>query len=453
MSKVGIIGLGYVGLPLALQAAKVGHDVIGVDIDPDKVEAINQGINPFKEKFTSDLFNQGIRFPVTTNYQDLADVSVYVICVPTPVIEGETYPQPDYSCVLDSIASITPYLKKGDVVSLESTVNPGTCDELIIPSLQYLLNTNGNVLNVGDDIGIAHCPERVDPGNEQYTVANIPRNVGINDPKWGEQILQFYNSITTGEVSLRKGLWEAEYSKMDENCFRFIAIARVNEAAMFADTLEKDFLDVIEGASTKPFGYMKFWQSCGIGGHCIPVDPFFLLSYAEEKGYSFDGIKWAYSINSGMPNYAIKRLKQGFMELGVIDAEHDRIPSDTKVALLGLAYKPDIDDARESPSIELFKLLESEGTTFQVFDPFIDSHPEIPSNYFAHSLEESLRGADAVLVATAHKAFLGENGGADLIHQMYEQGIRIIMDGQNSFNMDVCEDLGIIYRGIGRGIY
>lgn len=447
MARVAVIGLGYVGYPSALQMAKNGHDVVGVDKDEKKVSLINQGISPIHEPFVNRLHREGVHVSAKTSLEGLDPFDFYLVCVPTPVNESL---EPDYSFVRNAVNATVPHLKKGSAIIVESTVNPGACEEKVLPKLKLLLEKRGLGL---DDIIFAHVPERVDPGNTKYDVANISRNVGARTQQGAQIVADFYRSYVNegdAQVDTRRSIWAAEFSKMNENCHRFINLAYVNELAMFADKMQQDIVDVIEGSSTKPFGFATYWPGCGIGGHCIPVDPYFLMDYAKAHDFELSSLENAHRINSQMPMYTIKRLDGALEQAGLkqsSDGKADYNP-ELQVTILGLAYKPNIDDDRMSTAYPMVHHLRAK-TDIKVYDPFIRSSKRLADHYLSADLNEALEGSQAVLLATAHDEFL-DPGVLDLFEK---KGIKVICDGRNALDIDRIKERGFIYRGVGRGIY
>src|SRR3989338_9802325 len=274
---IAVIGLGYVGLPLALLASRKGHTVVGVDIDVKKVELLNARATPFAdEEITEQLKNSSLE--ATMDFSRIKDVGVIIICVPTPVYENHL---PNLEPVQNACKSIASHLQKGQLVILESTVNPGVCESIILPILE-----KGSELQCGKDFYLAHCPERINPGDKKWNVENIPRVVGGFDEVSLQKAIAFYATIISAEIKPIASLKEAEAVKIVENAFRDINIAFVNELAMSFSRLGIDTVNVINGAATKPFAFLPHYPGCGVGGHCIPVDPYYLIEYAKDYGYN-----------------------------------------------------------------------------------------------------------------------------------------------------------------------
>jgi UDP-N-acetyl-D-glucosamine dehydrogenase len=420
---VCVVGLGYVGLPMALRSREVGYQVYGLDLDAKKNELINQGKSPIEEAYIEELI---AKFPIqaTDDPAVIRESDIVLICVPTPV--DEMY-YPDLTPVIKASEVVAKNLKKGALVVLESTVNPGVSEEVIKP----IFEAAGHV--VGQDVFIAHCPERVNPGDKKWNVSNLPRVVGSFDKQGLDVALEYYRNISTGEIRPMKSIREAEAVKIVENSFRDINIAFVNELARSFDKLGIDVKDVIEGASTKPFAFMAHYPSCGVGGHCIAVDPYYLIERAKKAGFDHKFLKIAREINNGMPEYTVEKLQDA---LNLV-----KLPMNgTKVGVLGLAYKANVDDTRESPAYEIIKDLKKHQAEVETFDPHVLGEST------SQTLEEILGKVQAVIVTTNHKEFL-ETLTPELLKR---HGIQVIVDGKNCLAKDGFEQAGIIYRGIGR---
>ncbi len=425
-NDIAVIGLGYVGLPLVLNAANNGYRVTGIDIDPNKVALLQTGKSPIKDPVVEDLLKRvsldSVKF--TSDFADLKSASIIIICVPTPVHQNRS---PDLGPVKKSVEEIGSHLQPNQLIVLESTVNPGVSDEVVIPMLEEISG-----LTVGKDFYLAHCPERINPGDKQWTVENIPRVVGASDPVGLERAYNFYTSIIKAEIRKMGSLKEAEAVKIVENSFRDINIAFVNELAMSFSQLGIDVVNVINGAATKPFAFMAHYPSCGVGGHCIPVDPYYLIEYAEKNGFYHQFLSLARRINNHMPHFTVDQLI-------LACNESKQVLNGETVAVLGLAYKPDIEDCRESPSFTIIKQLKTTGAKVRVFDP------HVPQKQTVTSLEEALDGAIAVIIATAHSEFKSLTPA-----QFIDQGVKIIIDGCNCLPKEDFVKAGLVYRGIGR---
>jgi UDP-N-acetyl-D-glucosamine dehydrogenase len=416
-----VVGLGYVGLPLALLADRQGYQVTGIDISKDRVDKINTKQSPFADaRLTQELNESGL--VATTDFSAVTQAGTVVICVPTPVHEDY---QPNLEPVVKSCENIGKFLQKGQLVVLESTVNPGVCDEIVVPILEKISG-----LKAGEDFYLAHCPERINPGDTAWTVANIPRVVGSLGPVGLARALEFYRSIISAEIKPMGSLKEAEAVKIVENSFRDVNIAFVNELAMSFNKLGIDAVRVIQGAATKPFAFLAHFPGVGVGGHCIPVDPYYLIEYARQNGFHHEFLSLARKINNQMPQFTVNLLVDKLKQKGIPLAG-------AKVAVLGLAYKADIEDDRESPAYKVIKYLQSYGIEPKVFDPYL---PKVSVG----SLEEALTGAQAVLVVTAHREF------KDLTPaDMSKYGVEIVIDGRNCLDKVAFAASGLVYQGIG----
>lgn len=423
VKSVAVIGLGYVGLPLALQARKKGFEVVGIDVSEKKLELIKKGVSPFADEEISNNLKQ-YPISVTNDASIVKNVSTIVICVPTPVYENF---MPNLEPVEGACKAIAPFLKKGHLVVLESTVNPGVSEDVVLPILEKISGLKG-----GKDFYLSHCPERINPGDKRWAVHNIPRVVGSLDPVGLAKSVAFYEAIIDAPIKPMGSIKEAESVKVVENSFRDINIAFVNELAMSFSKLGIDVVNVINGAATKPFAFMAHYPSCGVGGHCIPVDPYYLIEYAKQKGFEHQFLKLARNINNHMPEFTVEQLTAALKEnkLNLKKA---------KIAVLGLAYKREVGDDRESPSYEIIHILEKKGAHVATFDPFVLQKST------AKSLEEALKGATAVIVPTDHDVF------KKLTPALFKKnGITVVVDGKNCLDKQAFEKAGITYKGIGR---
>lgn len=422
---IAVIGLGYVGLPLALLASRKGYNVIGIDINKEKISKIRRRISPFKDEMVSEELKVS-SILASYDYGLVQKASMVFICVPTPVHENH---MPNLEPVKSATLGIAPYIKRDQVVVLESTVNPGVCESVMIPLLE---NVSG--LKAGKDFYVSHCPERINPGDKKWNVENINRVVGSLETIGLHKTAEFYESIITGSVRKMNSIKEAEAVKVVENSFRDINIAFVNELAQSFTHLGIDVVNVIRGASTKPFSFMAHYPGCGVGGHCIPVDPYYLIEYAKDNGFEHKFLSLARKINNSMPAFTVKILEEAF--------ENRNIEMrDSKVAVLGLAYKADIDDARESPSYDIIKILKKMGVKVAIFDPYV------PNESNVKTLEDAVKGAQGVILATAHRQF------KDLEPEfLKENKVEVIVDGRNCLDGWRFSEAGIVYKGIGRNI-
>lgn len=423
IKTVGVVGLGYVGIPLVNLAAHKNLEVIGVDIDKDKIAGLKSG--KFKDtELEIDPKYLKNQVKVSNDFSQLKQADVIVICVPTPVNKSFL---PNLSPIKGACKNIAKYLSKGQLIILESTVNPGVSRSVVIPILEKISG-----LNVGQDFYVAHCPERINPGDNKWNVGNIPRVVGGFDDQSLAKALEFYSLIIEAPLKPMGGLEEAEAVKIVENSFRDINIAFVNELARSFTHLGIDVVQVIDGASTKPFGFMPHYPGMGVGGHCIPVDPYYLIENAKANGFHHDFLALARRINNDMPTFLFEQLEQSLnANLMTING--------TEIAVLGLAYKPDIGDIRHSPSRPLLDKLKKAGAKLRTFDP----HVKDASN--ADSLRTALEGAKVLILATAHKEFRDLN-----FSKLKDQGLKVVIDGRNFFDKHQITNSGLTYVGIGR---
>lgn len=426
---VCVIGLGYVGLPLAMQAVKKGYKVYGLEKNAEKNELINAGKSPIedaKAKFAEDL---PLYHPeATTDEKVITKSDIVLICVPTPV-DKNFYPVLDP--VIVACESIARNLKRGALVVLESTVNPGVSEEVMAPIFEKA------GFKVGTDVFIAHCPERIDPGasdwSKGWTMINTPRVVGSFEEKGLSMAVEFYQSILEGEIHPMKSIREAEAVKIVENSFRAINIAFVNELAKSFEKLNIDVKDVIDGAATKPYAFMAHYPSCGVGGHCIPVDPYYLMEKARGSGFDHQFLKRAMEMNNSMTEYTVELLQDALNEV--------KLPMNgTKIGVLGLSYKPNIDDMRNSPATKIIKHAKKYLAEVITFDPHVLGKSSVKS------LAELLEQSDAIVLATDHKEFL-ETLTPELLKQ-YD--IKVVIDGKNRLDKKGIVAQGIVYKGIGR---
>ena len=392
--KTAIVGLGYVGLPLSLQFAKSGVTVIGLDIDTKKVDLLNQG-KSFIKHIASEAVTEAVKngtFSASTDFGRIREVDSIIICVPTPLNKNR---EPDISYIIETGKAIARHLQKGTLVVLESTTYPGTTDEDLREVLEI-----GSGMEAGKDFHLAFSPEREDPGNPDSKVAIIPKVVGGFTPKCLEMATALYSKAIKTIVPV-SSCRAAEATKLLENTFRGVNIALVNELKVVYSAMGIDVWEVINAAKTKPFGFMAFYPGPGLGGHCIPIDPFYLTWKAREYGQNTRFIELAGEVNTAMPDYVVHRVS---------DALNDKQKSvsGSKILILGLAYKPNVDDERESPSYVLMEKLQARGAKVAYYDPYV---PIIrPTREHAHwtgtkSVEwnrETIAGYDLVLIATNH---------------------------------------------------
>lgn len=391
---VGIIGLGYVGLPLMLRFVEEGYRVLGFDIDQSKIDTLQQGqsyirhipAKPIAAAVTSGLFDG------TTDFSRATEADALFICVPTPL---NRYREPDLTFVLNSTDAIVPHLRPGQLVSLESTTYPGTTDEELLPRLE------SRGLNVGKDIFLVFSPEREDPGNERFTTRTIPKVCGGVTSACLEAGLALYGQVIDRVVPV-SSTRAAEMTKLLENIHRAVNIGLVNELKIVCDVMGIDIREVIDAAATKPFGFTPYYPGPGLGGHCIPIDPFYLTWKAREYGLHTRFIELAGEVNTAMPDWVVGKVMDALNERG-------KALKGARVLVLGIAYKKNVDDMRESPSVELMEKLQKKGAVIAYSDPHVSVFPKMREHYFdLKSVEltpENLRGYDCVLVGTHHDAF------------------------------------------------
>lgn len=415
---ISVVGMGYVGLPLALLACRQGYDVTGVDLDKTKVEKINQHQDPINDHYVEKNI-AGSSLKAATDFGGISSTTIVIVCVPTPVKNDY---QPDLTPLIGAVTSIAKNLSKGTLVIIESTINPGVCDEIVIPLLEKESN-----LKVNQDFYVSHCPERINPGDTKWFVENIPRVVGASNEQGLAKAVEFYESIIDAPIKPMASIKEAEAVKVVENSFRDVNIAFVNELAMSFSKLGINVKNVIDGAATKPFSFMPHYPSIGVGGHCIPVDPYYLIEYARGYGFDHEFLSLARSINNHMPEFSVEQLIEGLNEVGV--------PlKGARVAVLGLSYKPNVADDRESPSYKVIKQLEDKGALVDSYDPYFLAKSSVKS------LKEALNNKDAVIVATNHKEFFKID--------LYKIKVKVFLDGKNVFDKSKLPK-NVVYKGIG----
>jgi UDP-N-acetyl-D-glucosamine dehydrogenase len=392
--RIAVVGLGYVGLPLSFQFARSGVTVLGLDIDTSKVDALNQGKSYIKH-ISPEAVSQAVgsrAFSASTDFGRIREVTAVIICVPTPLNKNR---EPDISFIIDTGKNIAPHLRKGMLVVLESTTFPGNTDE----DLREVLESNSG-LKAGQDFYLAFSPEREDPGNPDSKVALIPKVVGGFTPACLEKAVALYSRAVKTVVPV-SSCRVAEATKLLENTFRGVNIALVNELKMVYTAMGIDIWEVIAAAKTKPFGFMPFYPGPGLGGHCIPIDPFYLTWKAREYGQHTRFIELAGEINTAMPGYVIHRVADALNE-------HQKALKGSSVLLLGLAYKPNVDDERESPSYVLMEMLNARGAKVAYHDPYVPvirptrEHPHWAGTRSVAWNRATISGFDLVLIATNH---------------------------------------------------
>ena len=404
---IGILGLGYVGLPLMIRYAEIGYKVIGIDIDQEKVDMLNQG-NSYIEHIPSSQIKDSLDkgFEASTDFAKATEADTLILCVPTPL---NKYREPDLSYVTDTVDLVIPYLRKGHVLSLESTTYPGTTEEELLPRME------STGLKVGEDVFLVYSPEREDPGNPDFTTHTIPKVVGGHTEACMEVGKAMYQSAIDQIVPV-SSTKAAEMTKLLENIHRAVNIGLVNEMKIVADRMDIDIHEVIRAAATKPFGFTAYYPGPGLGGHCIPIDPFYLTWKAREYDLNTRFIELAGEVNTNMPRWVIGKT---------MDALNDREESlkGAKVLVLGIAYKKDVDDMRESPSVELMELLEEKGAIVDYTDPHVPIFPKMREHHFnlrsINPTPEAIASYDVLLLATNHSKF---------DYEMFKENAKLIID-------------------------
>lgn len=406
---IGIVGLGYVGLPLAFAFRKKKFKVIGFDIDQKKINSLDEGKSFLSHISDKDISKMNLKngFTSTTDFSRLTEVDAIIICVPTPLSK---FKKPDLEPVYQTGKTVSKYLKKGQIVVLESSTYPGTTN----PELKNILERSG--LSSGKDFYLAYSPEREDPGNKNFSTSVIPKIVGADDLKTSKLVFELYKQVISKVVEV-SSTQVAEAAKLTENIFRSVNIALVNELKVIYDEMGIDVWEVIEAASTKPFGFMPFYPGPGLGGHCIPIDPFYLTYKAKEFGINTKFIELAGEINTNMPNIVINKLTYALSEF------MNKSINKSKILIIGMAYKKDVDDMRESPSLILYELLQKYGAHVDYHDDYVKQIPPTREHKNLEGLKSiklsssNLKKYDALLISTDHSyinyKFLSKN--SDLI--------------------------------------
>lgn len=409
---IGVVGLGYVGLPLAVEKAKAGYKVIGFDVQESRVDLVNQGVNYIGDVLNEDL-EEVIRsgqLVATTDYQKIQEVDAAAICVPTPL---DTYQQPDTSYVEMSSQAIADYAHEGMLVVLESTTYPGTTEEIVRPAFE------GKGFVVGESVFIAYSPERVDPGNKQFKTKNTPKVVGGITEACTQVASTLYRNVLEGDVHEVSSPAIAEMEKIFENTFRHINIALANEMAILCEKMGIDVWEVIDAAKTKPYGFMAFYPGPGLGGHCIPIDPFYLTWKAREYNYHTRLIELAGEINNSMPDFVVNRTME------ILNDETQKALAGSNIVVLGVAYKKDIDDVRESPVLPILRSFKKKGANVTVVDPYVSSFRLDGEVIEPIALSNDLvKDADLVLLATDHSEF---------DYEMIANEAPVLFDTRNAF--------------------
>lgn len=410
--KIGVIGLGYVGLPLAVECANASFSTIGFDIQKEKVDKVNNKINYIGDVVPDEL-NKVVsnkKLIATTDYSKLSEIDAIIICVPTPLDE---YKQPDISYVENSAIEIAKYIKKSTLVILESTTYPTTTEKLLIPTIEKHSN-----LKCDSDFYAAFSPERIDPGNKEFKTKNTPKIVGGSSIEAGDLVTELYKNILVSDIINVGSCSVAEMAKIWENTYRHINIGLANEMAIICKLMGIDVWDVIEAAKTKPYGFQAFYPGPGLGGHCIPLDPYYLTWVARAYNYHTRLIETAGEINDSMPSYIVDRCSKMLNKV--------RKPiADSKVLICGMAYKADIDDYRESPSLKLFDIFNKLEAKVEAYDPYIDS-VKINNVDYKVKTEISVNEIsqyDLVVISTDH---------SNVDYEMIANNAQLIFDSRNA---------------------
>lgn len=409
--RVGVVGLGYVGLPLAVEKAKAGFRTIGFDVQKAKVDMVNAGHNYIGDVVNEDLaaLVQSGMLSATTDFSFIRDVDFVAICVPTPLDEHQ---QPDISFVRDSAKAIAKYLTKDTIVVLESTTYPGTTEELLKPILE-----EGSGLTCGEDFLLGFSPERVDPGNLLYKTKNTPKVVGGIGKEATHVIAEMYRQVLDSDIYEVSSPAVAEMEKILENTYRNINIALVNELTMLCHKLGISMWEVVDAAKTKPYGFQAFYPGPGLGGHCIPLDPYYLSWKAREYGFHTSLIEASGMINDRMPEYTVDRC-------GEVLNRHKKAINGARVLVLGVAYKQDIDDYRESPALRVIEEFQKRGAEVSYYDPWVAEYRYKGQSYkgLSELNEAVLREADIVVVTTAH---------TNVDYELVQQHAQAVFDAKN----------------------
>lgn len=409
---IGIVGLGYVGLPLMLRYSAIGYRVLGIDIDNTKVAKLNIG-QSYIEHIPAGKIAQArdSGFEATTDFSRAAECDALILCVPTPL---NKYREPDMSFVINTTDALKQYLRAGQVVSLESTTYPGTTEEELLPRVEE------GGLKVGEDIFLVYSPEREDPGNPDFETSTIPKVIGGQTPACLEVGVALYEQAIDRVVPV-SSTKAAEMTKLLENIHRAVNIGLVNEMKIVADRMGIDIFEVVDAAATKPFGFTAYYPGPGLGGHCIPIDPFYLTWKAREYGLHTRFIELSGEVNRAMPEYVVGKLMDGLNDRG-------KALKGSRVLVLGIAYKKNVDDMRESPSVEIMELIEAKGGIVAYSDPHVPVFPKMREHHFELSSEvltaESLASFDAVVLATDHARF---------DYELIREHARLLVDSRGKY--------------------
>ena len=409
---VGVVGLGYVGLPLAVEKAIAGFKTIGFDVQDAKVKLVNKGTNyigDVVDEHLAQVVNDGL-LSATTEFSFIKNVDFIALCVPTPL---DAYQQPDISYVRDSAKAVARYLKKGAIVVLESTTYPGTTEELLKPILE-----EGSGLKCSEDFYLGFSPERVDPGNKYFKTKNTPKVIGAIGEDAKEVIAEMYRQVLEGDVFVTSTPAVAEMTKILENTYRNINIGLANEMAILSERMGINYWEVIEAAKTKPFGFQAFYPGPGLGGHCIPLDPYYLAWKAREFGFHTSMIEASMMVNDRMPEYCVERISK-------LLNKYKKSINGSRILVLGVAYKNDIDDYRESPVLRIIQMLESMGAEVDFYDPFINKY-----NYKGVR-KVGLPDLCLEKVSKSDLIFIGANH-SNVDYGFVQQNAKVIFDSRNA---------------------
>lgn len=424
MKTVTVVGLGYVGLPVACLCAEKGCKVYGLDVNKNKVDLVNKSQSPIDDEYViSKLRN--VKITATADASEcIPNSDVVIVCVPTPVDKNNS---PDLTALMESVSAISKHIKQGTLLVIESTIYPGTIEEVVIPILK-----KQKIDAYRNDVFVAHCPERIDPGNKKWSIENLPRAVGGITKESGKKTAEFYRSIVGADVLELSSAKAAEATKIMENTFRDVNIAFVNEMAKSFDKAGIDIIEVIKGASTKPFAFMPHYPGAGVGGHCIAQDPYYMIERGRQLGFNHEFLMLARKINNSMPSYAVELLENELKKL-------KKSVKNAKVGVLGVAYKANVDDARESPSFEIINMLKTKGADVFVFDPHVKKGSNV------ENLDELLNKSDYIILATEHNEFKSMD-----LEKLRKQKILAVIDGRNCLDKEKIKSMGILYHGVGR---
>ncbi len=409
---IGIVGLGYVGLPLMLRYNAIGFRVLGIDIDAEKVEKLNAGQSYIEHISAAKIVAAREHgFEATTDFSRATECDALILCVPTPL---NRYREPDISFVTNTTDALKPYLRAGQVISLESTTYPGTTEEELLPRVQ-----EGGLV-VGENVFLVYSPEREDPGNPNFETRTIPKVIGGHTPACLEVGIALYEQAIDKVVPV-SSTKAAEMTKLLENIHRAVNIGLVNEMKIVADRMGIDIFEVVDAAATKPFGFTPYYPGPGLGGHCIPIDPFYLTWKAREYGVNTRFIELSGEVNQAMPEYVVGKLMDGLNNAG-------KALKGSRILVLGIAYKKNVDDMRESPSVEIMELIEAKGGVVAYSDPHVPVFPKMREHHFELSSEaltaENLARFDAVVLATDHDRF---------DYELIKANARLIIDSRGKY--------------------